>query len=1612
MSARKERDKDRAKSASQHAPQAAGATGAGATVGSSNGPGAAAMASSTAASSNNAAQPSPSTASQADAAAAAVAAATSPVVLSDDQWRCFICAAIPTLPPTECDPAYLASFADILQSGARTRFACITPNAVLEWALDNAKRIDVCKQVKTYVDANPRGTQLPDELLARLLLFRLTVLREDMLRAKRLRLASEDGGEEGGNGGKEGNGAVGGSGANAGGSGTQAGGGGGSGAGSTAAAAGAAGNLGVGNAAGAAGKPKDRKDSPLKRVEDDKKKKPSTTGAGGKDIPPSPETGEDKQPVRRKEKLRDRVVAKPKVQSIDDEPADGPDAYIVLWDFRSSRLYQLLINDYAVPISCFLGMEHVKPITVPAQSSGANAAAPTAPSPVASAGTVDAANRARAVSFSVEATSGQRSELPWRVFPQHPALNELETHAEQAPPESRWKDIVFAAFDCERATDTPQLFDMFAGKLFDVVHQEKMCELYYKQCTQLTIPQLSAPGVGLAGGGVAGAKPTPVPGGSQPPAAATFAQDAEPVMDIYNKVMAATDDGDVCVELILAAVVEEVVCRTAPAESPFGVPTSTFSELSVVLDKSLRVRASPTSLSPSLTPATPTAAIGAAPPGITSTQHSHPSIDLYYAHDALVELVPRPCLSKINPLLAARKIQDTSRINMLFTHLQKLQSATEAEYREGCFRNLLGKSDVAADTFETFSIQLRMEQLSRMSDMTSFAARDWRWAEELDHYSVIGVVETSLGQWACPQTALDVGPHGALLLVGGYQAPPCSLQQFDERFHVPARLGFGLFYQQHKSQAPATSSLTAAPSDHSNTPQPPPTAATAIASHPSGSTATTTTPAAAAAPASDNSSKAQYVYNMDKQHVSFRRLRRLLYTPDGGQILVTDTRGSSGTRDGGGGGVYMNISLGAQLATLSTDAKANTTELLLHAGERSTKQVTGLFVLAGDSTSPQLYWTPASEYICWFTEAGEVMVVSVHKTDEWTVRKVTPQMFSVQRADGSCASKDADGRWTVTQSDGKRLSQTSNGDKADEGQWVSYSETDPIAQSQSTCREDGVTTVKRHDGSILVRYADGVVMTSSEAGSTKTATVHIPSLGTFSFTVASSTDSASAGNTKVTSTTWTSHAQKVQRWSAQDETLTSKILFDMGQRWTAETSPADSCVALSVHDDNPEKHSRYTVNMQQKTVQYDDRLGNVCTVDIQGQTSGLGTAVKAAPVSQGRDEAISSGSCLRTLLAMPQPFSTLCSPLPALVWVRKDGTGKLLSSDLHLSRYFADCVTNRGGDTQVLEEPSPGSDNALLVNVITRLQPTLQDARKCIMVRHCDMSPDLHGRVQALAQARESLSHKQPPVDGAAQAAADPAATSAINDKIQEIAGTARVASKLTSEALLEHFVPSSDRRVMQAKRNVDRRRLDRSVYADPNLSLIRQIVQRPQKLPAAECLPERFPQVRVKLREEFKNFAPIVPPYFESEEGKRLVQQLQHDQDLFVAKLRDSRQREQETANSAKKADVKEAEEQKGTEESTAAQQQVSAVPASVEAVAPLPKERTPASRHPRSNKSAYLRMRATSKQAEGNVMVLEAPTIRKSRHDGGKKREPKPTDAASAQDKSEKVPVGVQHL
>ncbi|KAJ3298893.1 hypothetical protein HDU79_005265 [Rhizoclosmatium sp. JEL0117] len=230
------------------------------------------------------------------------------VSLNDETWTTHVYAIFPDDKLITSNASSLQPLYDSIGLGYRQRFTVFQKSDLMAWFQENNK-LDACKDFKTALDAaNGNENEVSDSLMAKLIKYRLLLLKQDGIAAREAaRIAAE----------------------------TPA----------------------------TPEKLEPPKGAAAKAPAKDDKARAKSPAAGGKKPPAKGNDKKAPEPVsrpesalpaeisKRKGKLREKgSKSETKIQAIGDEPLDGPDNYILLKDFTNMGIFNALMEDNEIPI--------------------------------------------------------------------------------------------------------------------------------------------------------------------------------------------------------------------------------------------------------------------------------------------------------------------------------------------------------------------------------------------------------------------------------------------------------------------------------------------------------------------------------------------------------------------------------------------------------------------------------------------------------------------------------------------------------------------------------------------------------------------------------------------------------------------------------------------------------------------------------------------------------------------------------------------------------------------------------------------------------------------------------------------------------------------------------------------------------------------------------------------------------------------------------------------------------------------------------------------------------------------------------------------------------------
>lgn len=214
-----------------------------------------------------------------------------------------------------------------------------------------------------------------------------------------------------------------------------------------------------------------------KKTADGKKddKKDKDAGKNKKDLAPvssrptSPNGGKEPEVSKRKSKLRDRAPGKSesRLNCIDDEPDDGPDAYYVLKDFLNPGIFTALMDEQEVPFHAVLRL------------------AGSLPPPDPRSNILDSME-------SLEEKpdpDADKTLLTWKTTP-NTIINAFKNANKAAKSTSPWRNVAFVDVLAKKARDAKELYDALSQKIYGILNERKLYQSFYNKDKLVTIPDL------------------------------------------------------------------------------------------------------------------------------------------------------------------------------------------------------------------------------------------------------------------------------------------------------------------------------------------------------------------------------------------------------------------------------------------------------------------------------------------------------------------------------------------------------------------------------------------------------------------------------------------------------------------------------------------------------------------------------------------------------------------------------------------------------------------------------------------------------------------------------------------------------------------------------------------------------------------------------------------------------------------------------------------------------------------------------------------------------------------------------------------------------------------
>ena len=151
----------------------------------------------------------------------------------------------------------------------------------------------------------------------------------------------------------------------------------------------------------------------------------------------------DPEGSKRKQKLRDKVGGKnDKIQSIGDEPEDGPDAYYILKDFDSPGFYNALLEECDIQINTIVTLQ-------------------------------------------------EGSKLDSEFTANTTTLG-LKEHSKKSFDSSNWRNLIWTTLQNAETTEPRDLFDKIAYKIYNILNQKRNYVSFYSKDVLISIPEIDS----------------------------------------------------------------------------------------------------------------------------------------------------------------------------------------------------------------------------------------------------------------------------------------------------------------------------------------------------------------------------------------------------------------------------------------------------------------------------------------------------------------------------------------------------------------------------------------------------------------------------------------------------------------------------------------------------------------------------------------------------------------------------------------------------------------------------------------------------------------------------------------------------------------------------------------------------------------------------------------------------------------------------------------------------------------------------------------------------------------------------------------------------------------
>ncbi|KAJ3229236.1 Sperm-associated antigen 17 [Chytriomyces hyalinus] len=1155
--------------------------------------------------------------------------------LNDDSWNTYIYTVFPDdkLGAPAVQPLY-----ESILSGYRSKFTLFQKSDLMQWYSDNVK-LDVCKEVKAAMDANGgNDAEVPDLLMARMIKHRLMILKQEGIDARNAaRILAETP--------------------------------------TTPVTLAPVEPQKAGAKLPNKDEKKDRAKSPAK--------KGAAKGADkkGPEAVSRPESAQASDISKRKNKLREKgAKSESKIQSIGDEPADGPDVYYLFKDFTNMGVLNSLMEDCDIPIhSIFRLSEATTPIfqsssgtdptpsltslpTTPSDSSStpSTAANNNIPNPINisaldSASVLDMSRTNRLLAESREWLASAPENCHWRGTAWLHIQIPMSNLNGSSPPLPVAVGTTTATAGQAAGTlpniNGKDLFDAIALRIYSQLRLRRDFKSFYQSENVVSVPGLED--------------------------AQTLKMQLKSLANCLDVMPAAVFEGQVSAEVILGAVLEQSMRAVKAEEEIYGSAGMEPGNFALVDEmgslvgffekafKKLSLGASAISKHGG-GDTQDDAKIKACRVGdaLTFTKYllgdlSHHGLNANELMSTLLEAYPM-----LHFQTAARNRADTPAQNPSTTFSRL---ANMAELRKSSVSNF-------SDTLRSLFQRQAEELLNREIPECDWNLNAWCWTETLDRATMAQVLQEakvshpSIKSTVCSQT-------GKLIIVmSGNGAVGAKRYDGTLQLHVKTKLDFGA----HHEIMERCKQYAMLPPKVKNEVRPPVYA--------SGD---------AVVQKNDNFT---VLYALDGGKITVHREQHLNFKPEvRTHLLHNENSVSWSNATQSKHGPYLTAVFEDHMVFTVTEREGALNAVLscpdgLIVEFRSNGNIVQRQDSSGSTAASQGRNLSAKEVNRVITTNGSV------------IRYLTNSSIEVLQPDGTTSVSTKDG-WITTSNTGARVVTTCiNGGDSNSEQLspIQFARETIIALSETIItRQDMVVTTMKKDGSVVAEHADGTVISTVMGGDEVAPAVTVETLGMAKVTM------KDAGRHAVLRF---SDGSVLEKSVLEDGCVSYKIQND-ARHFQFETALNGSStftpILANSHGTDPSSTTEYKFNWIQGTLDATDSDGTkftinkdaVCSIVEASRPSTTATATSVQPEGENAAFVPARGFVKSLVELSPALLRGSGGPRnpPRVFVVGDDGAGVQFLRDVDLIHYFKRQLVNP--DAEILEEVL-ADGSGLGVNVV------------------------------------------------------------------------------------------------------------------------------------------------------------------------------------------------------------------------------------------------------------------------------------------------------------------------